>query len=300
MANPIVSSLPAYVQTNASEILYKSAFGAKTVKNIRIQPGVHGKGALNVITPSITWNASGCGFTDSSSAALSQREINTALMVVNATLCEDQLRGIYAEQLLNARGELSDDQFIDNFVNSYVAAQNKALDTVIWQGSTTNGDPFNGFLTGITADGVAKDAATAITSASTPAQIYTAVMNMIALFPTEALEDGKGVIFMGEDVYNKFVIGLVNQNLYHYGVDRVEDGIVIPGTTVKAIGVHGLNGAYKMVGGSKDNFVFGTDFEGSNEAFDFWYSKDNQEYRLVIKYSAGVNTVFPDQIVIND
>ena len=34
------------------------------------------------------------------------------------------------------------------------------------------------------------------------------------------------------------------------------------------------------------------------ETFDLWYSKDNQEFRLAVKFNAGVQVAFPDEVVL--
>ena len=75
--------------------------------------------------------------------------------------------------------------------------------------------------------------------------------------------------------------------------------IVIPGTSTRIYGVPGLNGTKKIVAGDlKGNFFYGTDLDGDQEVFDLWYSKDNQEFRLAIKFNAGVQVAFPDQVVV--
>ena len=35
--------------------------------------------------------------------------------------------------------------------------------------------------------------------------------------------------------------------------------------------------------------------QNDNETFDFWYSKDNQEFRLAINFVEGVQVAFPDE-----
>lgn len=302
MANPVVSSLPQYIADNKDQLAYKAATGAKTLKHIRKQSGIWGKGAINVITPSITFNGSGCGFSDTSAATLTQRYITTGLMVVNATFCDDQVINTYLEMKFNNGGHIIDGDFFEKFIGSYLEGVNAELDKLLWQGSTGGGDQFDGILTGITADGVAQSVSlgTALSSAITPAQMWADVQQMVADIPVQALTNDRGVIFMGEEYYNKLVIGLVNANLYHYPAEGVADGLIIPGTNIRAVGVSGLVGQNKMVAADKDNIVFGTGFgEGDRkEEFDFFWSQDNQEWRLVIRFTAGVNTIFPDQIVV--
>ena len=71
----------------------------------------------------------------------------------------------------------------------------------------------------------------------------------------------------------------------------------IPGTSVKMIGVNGLNGTKKVYAGQLSNFYFGTDMLGDEEKFEFWYSQDNREFRLAVEFNAGVQVAYPNEIV---
>ena len=300
--NPVVSSLPQYVKVNADQLAYKAATGAKTLAHIRKQAGIFGKGAINVVTPNIVFNGSQCGFNDTSSSEITQRYITTGLMIVNETFCDEQVVNTYMEMLFNANGHLEDSAFFEKFVGANIEAINKELDKLLWQGDTSNSDPFDGILKGITTDGVATSLTlgTALSATITPAQVYADVLEMVVAMKADTLTNGKGVIFMGEDIYTKLVVGLVSANLYHYPAEGVADGLIIPGTNIKAVGVHGLTGQYKMVAGESDNIVFGTGFDEGNrkEQFLLFWDEGDQIWKFIVKFSAGVNTIFPDEIVV--
>ena len=73
---------------------------------------------------------------------------------------------------------------------------------------------------------------------------------------------------------------------------------MLPGTDIKVIGVNGLNGKHRIVAGSKYNMFYGFDIDSTDREFKFWYSEDNDEYRLRIVFNAGVQVAFPNEVVI--
>jgi hypothetical protein len=59
-----------------------------------------------------------------------------------------------------------------------------------------------------------------------------------------------------------------------------------------------LNGTKKAIAASLKNVYFGTDMLNDMETFKLWYSDDNQEFRLAVKFNAGVQVAFPDEIAL--
>jgi hypothetical protein len=93
---------------------------------------------------------------------------------------------------------------------------------------------------------------------------------------------------------------LVEKNLYNYKVEDNAEAfeMILPGTTTKVIGVPGLNGTGKAAGLPLSETVYGVDMQNDQEAFKFWYSDDNQEYRLAISFNGGVQVAFLDNCVL--
>jgi hypothetical protein len=117
--------------------------------------------------------------------------------------------------------------------------------------------------------------------------------------PEEALDGA--TILIGADDFRSFVQGMVEKNLFHYDPARPVDMVLIPGTNVAVRKANGLNGTHKLIAGQLDkNFFYGCDMVDDEEKFEFWYSKDNREFRLVIEFNAGVQVAFPDMVVMGD
>ena len=84
-----------------------------------------------------------------------------------------------------------------------------------------------------------------------------------------------------------------------------QDGeYLLPGTSVRVIATSGLNGSKvagedRIVAGRLSNMFYGVSAEEDADTFDFWFSKDQDEFRLKIQFGAGVQIAYPDEMVIS-
>lgn len=181
--------------------------------------------------------------------------------------------------------------FQERITNEVVDKLNRNIDTLIWTGDASNGDKINGWLKLI------GDDTTAVTvDASAATSVYDKVKMVYMNIPVEVMD--RAAIFVGVDDFRTYIQDLVTRNFYHYSdtLDTANMEVVLPGTNTKIIGVSGLNGTGAIVATDPMNLVYACDTTGDSEAYDFWYSKDNQIFRMAIKFNLGVNYYFGDQI----
>lgn len=298
MANPIVTSLPAYVEQNVEQLLSKSVLGARTLDYIGIQTGVKTSASINLLNTSVEFgDGSTCGFNAKGSQEITQRIINTGLIKVNMEYCEKNLLGKYTEKLVRIGADQEELPFEQYFVEEVIANLKAELDKAIWQGDTSSGNTtnnlkyFDGFLKIMEADNnVIK-----VTQA-TGATAYEKIKKVYMAIPEQVIDGA--MIFVGADMYRSYISDLVSANLYHYNPENGEDGYMLPGTNVKVVKINGLNGTGKIVAGRPEHFVYGTDLESNTEVFDLWYSKDARTFRLAIEFNSGVNYAFSDEVVL--
>ena len=109
----------------------------------------------------------------------------------------------------------------------------------------------------------------------------------------------KAAIFVGVDTFRSFCQDLVTQNLYHYSAELNPENmeVILPGTNTRVIAVSGLNGTGAIVASDPRNLFYGVDMVDDLEQFKLWYSDDNQEFRLVVKFNAGAAIAFEDLVV---
>ena len=283
-----ITALPDYVEQNKIGLISKTVLGARTLDYVNIQTGVVGKTAINLLNTSVELgDGSTCGWNEAGESTLSQREIEPALLKVNMAFCDKEMSKTFANYQVKMAAGRANLPFEQAFVEDVVKNTNGKLDGIVWNGVTIGGKTYKGYL-----DIAKEDAVSATTGEST----YGSFLNVYKAIPAEVLD--KAVIFTGIDTYRDLVMELTAKNLYHYN-PTVEESyeIVLPGTTTKVAAVPGLNGKNAIVAANPEHMFYGTDMTGDDEVFKFWYSDDNQEFRLAIGFAAGVQFAFPDQVV---
>lgn len=294
--NPITTSLPAYVEQNAEQLLAKSVLGAATLSHIGVQTGIKTSASINLLNTDVEFgDGSTCGFDAAGSQEITQRVIETGLIKVNMAFCEKNLLGKYTEKLVKIGATTEELPFEEFLVNEVLKSIAMNLDKAVWQGDKSSDDEnlnkFDGLLKIMGADSkVVKVAQAEGVSA------YEKIKAVYMAIPEQVIDNA--VIFVGADTYRAYIADLVAANLYHYDPANGADGYMIPGTNVRVIKVNGLNGTGKIVAGRPDHFIYGTDLESNAETFDFFYSKDNREFRLVVEWNSGVNYAFSDEVVL--
>lgn len=287
-----LSALTAYVDEQEIGLIRKSALGAKTLDYVNIQTGVVGPTAINLLDTNIVFGDGGaCGWNEAGASTVSQRIITPALLKVNMSFCDKAMAKYFMNYEVNMAAGRANLPFEEAFVADIVEKTNAKLDDIIWNGVTIGVTKYNGYLDILTAASVAKQA--------TGATVYESVKNVYNAIPANVLD--KAVIFVGVDTYRSLVGELVEKNLYHYDVkvDAVLE-MTLPGTITKVVAVPGLNGKNAIVAGNPEHMFYGTDMTGDDEVFKLWYSDDNQEFRLNIGFSAGVQFAFPSEVAWGD
>lgn len=296
-----VSTIKGYVDQNATELIGKAVLGAKTASIIGVQTGVKGSSKINLLSATPVLQAGGCGWTSSGSTQVTQRELVTKLIKVNDTFCEKDLIGSFAESNLRIATGAQTLPFEQQFIDQNLKGVAKQNEMTIWQGDITGAtySRFDGLIKILGAEGSVVDATLAASGDTLSLEPVKAVNAIIAKIPAEILDRDDLVIFVGNEIFQKYVAALQAVNSYNYfpTLDGKTFSLVIPGYNIKLEGVAGLNGANKAYATYAPNFRLGTDMAGDAEKFAFWYSQDNQEYRLAIDYNMGVQVAYPDFVV---
>lgn len=294
-----VGAITGYIDANEKSLIGRALIGGKTASLINIQTGIKGSSYLNLLNANPTIQEGTCGWDEDGVNTLTRREIKTGLMKVNVSFCDKDLIGTSMQHGVRVAVGQKTLPFEEEFVEQNLASIQKKLEEIIWQGDTALGvahlKRFDGFIKII-------DEATVVDATGTAVDVVAdatgAINAVLAAMPYEIMDRTDKVIFVGYDVFSSYIRELQAANLYHYTAEF--DGkmdMVIPGTNVRLIGVHGLTGQKKLYGSYLENFNLGMDLEGDSEKFKFWYSEDNSEFRLKVEFNAGVQIAFPDLVV---
>jgi hypothetical protein len=298
MANsPIMTSLPEYVEQRRLPLIAAAVLGGDTAKLFNLQTDVKTSAALNLLATDVEFgDGSACGWDEAGTQTLSQRILNTGLIKINMAYCDKVMLKYWTQYQVRVAAGDKTLPFEEYFINEVIKDVKAKLEKAIFQGDkTSQDDNLNKF------DGLIKilGAESSVVSFTKGANVAASVLAAYMAIPEEAL-DGASIL-IGADDFREYVQALVAQNLYHYDPNVPVDVVYIPGTNVAVRKANGLNGTHKLIAGQLDkNFFYGCDMVNDEEKFEFWYSKDNREFRLAIEFNAGVQVAFPDMVVMGD
>lgn len=299
-----LNSISKYVEQNKVDLIGKTVVSSKTIDYLTLQTGVKGETAINLLNTTVYFqDGASCGFSNSGSSTLSQRSIVPGIIKVNKEYCPDSLLGYWAGYDVAVAAGKKTLPFEQTLTEDEIKAIGAALEKALWQGDKNSTDvnlnKFDGLIKIIDAvSGSTQNANNSGATSITPANVITLVNNVFAAIPSELIDKEDVMIFAGNDLFRTYVMALAAANLYHYtGIVDGKMEVVIPGTSVKMIGVPGLIGTNRMFAFQSSNVFYGTDLENDKENFDFWYSTDDRNYKMEVKFSAGVQVAFPNQVV---
>ena len=278
-----LDQLKVYVDENKLDLIRKSVLGAKTTDYLNLQTGVIGKTKINLLDTTVQFgDGSACGWNEAGTSTITQREINPASIKVNMSFCDKAMQKYFMNHQIAVAAGRSTLPFEEQFIAGVVEGVGKKLEDAIWNGITINEVHYDGFVQIVTRQ------------ATTGSTVYDSVRNLYNSIPSASLMDT--VIFIGIDGFRSLAGELTAKNLYHYDpkVDEAFE-MILPGTTTRVIGVPGLDGSNKAYAINTKHAFYGTDMQNDNETFNFWYSVDNQMFRLAINFVEGVQVAFPDE-----
>lgn len=300
-----LNSISTFVDQNKLGLIGKTVVSAKSIAYLTMQTGVNGSKAINLLSNSVFFqDGKTCGFSNSGSSTLSQRNIVPGFVKIQKDYCPDALLGYWAGYDVRVAAGQKTLPFEETLTNEEIKYIGAALEKAIWQGNTDSEDvnlsKFDGLIkiidlaSGSTVNVAGVGSATGITSAN----VISEVNKVFLAIPSELIDKEDVYIFCGYDVFRLYIMALATANMYHYTgtVDGMME-VVIPGTSVKLVGVAGLIGTSRMFAFQSANAYYGTDLENDKEAFDFWWSNDDRNYKFEVKFAAGVQIAFPDQVV---
>ena len=290
-----VTALSNYVEEKRLPLIAKSFLRGKTIDLIQIETGVLQDTALNLVSASVEFgDGASCGWNPTDGVALSQRLLKPTFLKINQAFCDKDLLKKWASYEVKLAAGREQLPFEENFMEEIANAINESIEKLVWQGDSSHTNEPDGFLkileTG--GSGVVSVTWTAGTSA------YNKIKAVYNKIPANIIDKEDTVIFVGEETYREFIQDLVAANLYHFSPDYKAGEYMVPGTSIRVIAVNGLNGTGKIVAGRLSNFFYGVGAEDDKDTFDFWYSKDNREFRLAAYFAIAVQVAYPNEIVL--
>ena len=306
-----LSALTNYVKENELQLTSAAIFSAKTASLIEargnVQVGIKSAETINIMTTDAVFQAGGtCGFNSSGTTSITQRSLVVGKIKIQESICPKTFEAKYTQKALREGSSYDYMAYATEYSAQKVERIGAALETALWQGDT---DSQNGQLNKF--DGIGKiidslgfggagDPIAGNVSALTTltkANVTTAVDDIFSVIPAALLDKDDVVIFCGNDTFREYVLALRDQNLFHYPVDAANMELIVPGTSIKLIGVNGLNATDSLFALSMSNLYLGTDMLNEQDRFELFYAKEADEMRFVVEFKMGVQVAFPDEVV---
>ncbi len=270
-------SIKNYVAENKDIILKDIVFGTygDTIQLMTKQLGVK---TSEKIHPShlevVLQDGKECGFTSQGGLTFSERTINTEVKKVNMDFCPEQLLNTFAEYSVRVAANPDALPFEAEVIEGVAKSINKQVEEGVWE-QLLNADGINGTSTEKT-------------------DAYEIIMDAYMALDERVLEDA--ILFVRPSLFRAYIKALVDKNLYHYNpADGDLQEIFIPGAGVKVRKAKGIT-TNDVFGTSPRNMIYGTDFLENKEEIKFWFSDDDDVYKLKSRFNYGAQVAFPDLV----
>lgn len=315
MAGFTVTGLTTYIKENADDIYVAAITKAETlaIPGISIMAGVKNAEKLTLFANSAPFQVGGtCAFNSSGSSTFSNRTLTVSPLKVNDTFCPEDLQIKFLNTKLVAGSNYEALPFEKLITDSVVANIQIGIEQAIWKGDTNETGnnvlkQFDGWLKLI--DAASPTYATA-TAAITTGNIVGILDDVYQNIPAALLNNPAKpmMAFMGWDTFRMLVVAAKTLNYYHFDpAQAYQNGeMIMPGTGLKVKAVHGLDdGQQGELVGYKDrivctypaNLFYGCDLTGEEDTVKSWYSLDDQNIKLSVKWKSGCQIAYGSEIV---
>lgn len=298
MANPILTSLTAYVDELSFNFIQECVFGGTTTKHATFVSGYGNSYKLPYIDHSLVLEANTCDITSGQSqSTYAQASITLCDLVVQKDECLKDLFAYFTNVYQpKARREAKQDiptAYAEYYMATYMKNLEYAIDYAIWNG---NNDCLKGLWYDIT--NTYQSSMVVVTGSTlTTSNILAEVNEMVAGVTCF----GKPMtLFMSPSNYTLYKQALVAANYVNYALPAQnggEEGIMVPGFEwIMAVPAN-LGTNDKMLLIAEDNLFIGTSAEAELTKITGEYINYNNRFRTSAEFNLGVSIAFPSQAI---
>lgn len=300
-----LSSLATYTDEVGGELMRKAILEGETAKIIKVQPGIKGSQAINLLDSTLVVQDGSCGWSSSGQTTYTQRDITVCQYKVNEALCPQDLNDYWLGQLLTP-GSYNETVPFEEQISILKTQQiSQYIENQIW-GASSATTCFSGFkelfaqqgssestVTG----GIVVTGQTALSSTTALAQVD----NLVERIPDDIVDRTDLVVFMSHANYRKYLINYRTANYYHFNPEDSYQNFKTfhPATNILVHPVGGLNGSNLLVLAPAGYLVMGVDLMSDAEQLKMFYSVDFDEVRLRSNFKVGVQIAWPQYVITN-
>lgn len=285
-----LTGLSAYTDQNSGILIGRAILGANLLNYANVQPG-YSAGVVNINVLNLSqmvFGSRACSWTDTGTVSYEQVGVTCSSIQSKQSLCLNDLRGYWLAANMEP-GAYTEQYPLEQFLADEVV---KATRLNFEQHLATQ------IIPGFTASRGSVYAIGASASVGT-ASILSSVDALIDALPEGSRTREDLHIWMSYPTFRTLNRALVSANYFHYDANagnQIGTGmgqyVLIPGTNVKAVPVAGFGSSQKMICGPKEHFVIVTGLTDDQDKISIWYSKDNDQIRMMSAYRAGFGAVY--------
>ena len=307
-----VSALPDYVD-NKGEIVANLIAGAKTLGMLMPQTGIKAGSTerLNILSTDVTWSNGDCVATETGdNTAITPRDISTVRLTDRELMCLDVLDAKLP--MIQAAGARNEElPFANLYIQEKVKSNSYNLEKLVWQGEQGVGVGNLQFVDGFLALAAAESGNLALDGkygtgfpANFAADPIATIEAISAARTPELYERDDFTVFMSLANYSSLAkdirdtYGLNATGDYtNSGMENATQTMVFPGTNIKIVGTHGLNGVDSLFATYVENMRYGTDLENDKEDVELFFDKYHKQLVSDIVFSIGYQVQDPSQVM---
>ena len=293
-----LSSLATYTDEVGGELIRRAILEGETAKLVKVQAGVKGSQAINLLDSTLVVQDGTCGWNSSGSTTYTQRDITVCQYKINESLCPADLNNYWLGQLLTPGSYPETVPFEEQISILKTQQISQYIENQLWQASSAT-TCFSGFkeLLQNTSGVNNLTGQTAITSTSGLSQVDA----LIEQIQDDVVNRTDLVVFMSHAAYRKYLINYRTANYYHYNPENSYEDFKTfhPGTNILVHPVGGLNNSNLVVLGVAGYMVMGVDLLSDSETLKMFYSVDFDEVRLRSNFKVGVQIAWPQFFITN-
>lgn len=303
-----LSSLSTYTDEVGGELIRRAILESETIKLIKVQPGVKGSQAINLLNSNLEVQDGTCGWSPSGSTIYTQRDITVCQYKINETLCPADLNNYWLGQLLTPGSTPETVPFEQQISELKTAQISQYVENQIW-GASSATTCFSGIkqlvrgVSGTTADtqtitgGIVVPGQSPIGSTTALSQIDA----LIEQIPDDVVNRTDWVVFMSHSNYRKYLINYRTANYYHFNPEGSYEEFKTfhPATNILVHPVGGLLNSNLVVLMPAGYAVAGVDLMSDMDNLKMFYSVDFDEVRLRANFKIGVQLAWPNFVITN-
>jgi hypothetical protein len=293
-----LSSLATYTDEVGGELIRRAILEGETAKLVKVQAGVKGSQAINLLDSTLVVQDGTCGWNSSGSTTYTQRDITVCQYKINESLCPADLNNYWLGQLLTPGSYPETVPFEEQISILKTQQISQYIENQLWQASSAT-TCFSGFkeLLQNTSGVNNLTGQTAISSVSGLSQVDA----LIEQIQDDVVNRTDLVVFMSHAAYRKYLINYRTANYYHYNPENSYEDFKTfhPGTNILVHPVGGLNNSNLVVLGVAGYMVMGVDLLSDSETLKMFYSVDFDEVRLRSNFKVGVQIAWPQFFITN-